>query len=277
MSYEEYVGRSQTQEDRVEPRLARGLAATLDLAAAPQPGDPLPPLWHWMLFQDWAPARALGPDGHPCRGGFLPPVHDLPRRMWAGGRVAFPGALRVGERVRRTSTILKVDEKAGGSGRLVFVTVRHEVAGEAGPAILEEQDIVYRSAEGAAVKGAAAAPPAPEGAAAHTLRPDPVMLFRYSALTGNGHRIHYDLAYVTGEEGYPGLVVHGPLQATWLAELARGRWPERRVTRFAFRGRRPAFHGRALAVEGWEEDGTVRLRTRDEEGAVCMEAEAALA
>ncbi len=266
MSYEDAIGRTQAQEDEVSPRLVRGLAAALGV---PEP-EALPPLWHWMLFQDWAPAPALGPDGHPERGGFLPPVHDLPRRMWAGGRLSFHRPLRPGERVRRTSSIEAVREKQGGSGRLVFVTVRHRIEGDAGLAVEEAQDIVYRGAEGAAVKGAEAAGPAPAGSLSAEVVPDPVLLFRYSALTGNGHRIHYDQDYVRGVEGYPGLVVHGPLQATWLAGLLRGR----ALTRFSFKGLRPAFHGRRLALQAWEDGQGFALRTLDPDGAVCMQAAA---
>jgi hydroxyacyl-ACP dehydratase HTD2-like protein with hotdog domain len=271
MDHAGYVGRSETRADTVWPLLLRGLAATLDLPEPP--GGVLPPLWHWMLFQDWVPGEGLGPDGHPRRGGFLPPVHDLPRRMWAGGRVSFAAPLCAGDAVTRTSTILSVQEKLGGTGRLVFVTVRHEIAGPAGLAITEEHDIVYRGTEGAAVKPAAPAAALPQGAFTRVVEPGPVLLFRYSALTGNGHRIHYDLDYVTREEGYPGLIVHGPLQATWLADLAcRARGGTLR--RFDFRGRRPAFHGNALTLAGWESDGTLRLETRDHRGAVCMSAEA---
>ena len=278
MPYEEYIGTAEKRTDTVWPLLLRGLAATLDVPQAEvSPNDLLPPLWHWMLFQDWAPASGLGPDGHPKRGGFLPPVNDLPRRMWAGGRVEFMGDLRAGNTVRRTSTILKVEEKTGGTGRLVFVTVRHEIHGPPGLCISEEQDIVYRGAEGAAVKPAEAAPSPASGAFTRTVRPDAVMLFRYSALTGNGHRIHYDLDYVTKEEGYPGLVVHGPLQATLLADLVRRNHPDRYITRFSFRGRRPAFPANDLVLLGWEQGGTVRLETRDHQGAVCMTAEAVLA
>jgi 3-methylfumaryl-CoA hydratase len=274
MDYADYVGRSETRTDTVWPLLLRGLSATLDV---PEPaGGALPALWHWMLFQDWVPGQGLGPDGHPKRGGFLPPVHDLPRRMWAGGRVSFAAPLHAGDPVTRTSTILSVQEKSGGSGRLVFVTVRHEIAGPAGPAITEEHDIVYRGTEGEAVKPAAPAAPLPEGAFTRTIVPGPVLLFRYSALTGNGHRIHYDLDYVTREEGYPGLVVHGPLQATWLADLVR-RECRGTLRRFAFRGRRPAFHDTPLTLAGWEADGVIRLETRDSQGAVCMSAEAVLA
>jgi hydroxyacyl-ACP dehydratase HTD2-like protein with hotdog domain len=274
MAHEDYLGRTEVREDRLDARLVQGLAATLD---RPEP-EALPALWHWMLFQDWKRPGEIGPDGHPKRGGFLPPVHDLPRRMWAGGRLSFGKAQpRVGDAVRRTSTILRIDEKAGASGRLVFVTVRHLVEGPAGLAIEEEQDIVYRGADGAAVKPGRAEP-LPEGAATAELVPDALMLFRYSALTGNGHRIHYDHPYVTGIEGYPGLVVHGPLQATFLAHHALDLAPAgARIARFAYRGRRPAFDGRRLTLVGVLAGNEARLETRDEEGATCMQAEAVLA
>jgi len=269
MSYTDFVGRTDTRTDTVAPHLLQGLAATLGLETP----DRLPPLWHWMLFQDWVLPDRLGPDGHPKRGGFLPPVHDLPRRMWAGGRVRFLAPLHAGDAVRRTSTILAVNEKQGGSGRLVFVTVGHVIEGPGGPAIEEQQDIVYRGAEGAATKPADPAPPAPPGARRGEVQPDPVLLFRYSALTGNGHRIHYDLDYVRGTEGYPGLVVHGPLQATWLAGLLA----DCSVATFSFRGLRPAFHDAKLATEAWPDGGLWRLRTLDAGGRACMSAEATFA
>ena len=272
MTHDAYVGRTEQREDRLDDRLIRGMAATLGV---PLP-EILPPLWHWMLFQDWVMPEGIGPDGHPKRGGFLPPVHDLPRRMWAGGRVGFTGvSLRAGDQVRRTSTILSVADKAGGSGRLVFVTVKHVVEGPRGIAIEEEQDIVYRGAEGAAVKAADPAP-AWHDAATRQVIPDPVMLFRYSALTGNGHRIHYDHPYVTGVEGYPGLVVHGPLQATLMAALAQETAPGLRLARFAFRGKRPCFDGRPLDVLARRDGMKVALETRDDTGATCMQAEAEL-
>ncbi len=264
-----YVGRTETRSDTVWPNLVHAMAATLECA---EPAV-LPPLWHWMLFADWAPASGLGPDGHPKRGGFLPPVHDLPRRMWAGGRVTFMTPLRIGEQAVRTSTILSVTEKTGGSGRLVFVTVRHAITGPSGPALVEEQDIVYRGAEGEAVKPGEPAPPV-DAAAARSVFPDAVLLFRYSALTGNGHRIHYDADYVRGVEGYPGLIVHGPLQATWMAALASGFGT---LTRFSFRGRRPAFAGAPMQVEAWRGPDGLRLRTTDASGAVCMTADATVA
>ncbi len=280
MSHQEYVGRSETREDRVDPRLVAGMAATLG-RPAPAGDGTLPPLWHWMLFQDWKPPAELGPDGHPRRGGFLPPVHDLPRRMWAGGRLEFGATpLRVGDDVRRVSTILKVEEKAGGSGRLVFVTVRHEIAGPRGPALAEEHDIVYRGTGGAAVRPAEPAPPLAPARFDATLTPDAVLLFRYSALTGNGHRIHYDHPYVTGVEGYPGLVVHGPLQVTLLLHHLLDHAPAgRRIAGLSFRGRRPCFADRRLTLTGaLSADGTAaRIETRDEAGATCMQAEARLA
>jgi len=271
MSHDAFVGRSETRADRLDERLLRGMAATLGV---PVP-EALPPLWHWMLFQDWVMPERIGPDGHPRRGGFLPPVHDLPRRMWAGGRLTFGAELRAGDAVTRTSTIASVNEKSGGSGRLVFVTVRHVVAGPAGVAVEEEQDIVYRGTEGSAVKPGEPAPDWP-GAVRKVVLPDPVMLFRYSALTGNGHRIHYDHRYVTAVEGYPGLVVHGPLQATLMAGLALETAPGARLARFAFRGRRPCFDGRGLTVMARRDRDAVALETRDEGGATCMTAEATL-
>jgi len=270
MTYEDHVGRTETRTDVVAPHLLHGLAATLGRHTP----ERLPPLWHWMLFQDWAPPDRLGPDGHPKRGGFLPPVHDLPRRMWAGGRLRFFAALHPGDAVRRTSTILSVKEKQGGSGRLVFVTVGHVIEGPGGVAIDEEQDIVYRGADGAATKPAEPAPPAPSQVLRAKERPDSVLLFRYSALTGNGHRIHYDLDYVRNVEGYPGLVVHGPLQATWLAGLLSANV----LKTFSFRGLRPAFHDNALTIEAWPDNGDVwRLRALDASGRACMSAEATVA
>jgi len=274
MSHQDHVGRTETAEDRMDGRLVRGLAATLDMD---MPQGDLPPLWHWMLFQDWRRPGGLGPDGHPRRGGFLPAVHDLPRRMWAGGRLDFTAnGLRAGDAVRRVSTVTAVTEKAGGSGRLLFVTVRHVLDNDRGPVLTEEQDIVYRGASGAAVRPAAPAPDFGEGWRGE-VRPDAVMLFRYSALTGNGHRIHYDAPYAAGEEGYPGLVVHGPLQATLLADAMLRAAPGGRLAHFAFRGQRPCFADSPLTLLAHAADGVVRAETRDATGATCMSADARLA
>jgi 3-methylfumaryl-CoA hydratase len=278
MAYEEYVGRTESRLDVVWPPLLGRMAATLGVTVEEvAPDGTLPPLWHWMLFQDWVTPDQIGPDGHPRRGGFLPAAEDLPRRMWAGGRLEVRHRLHAGEPVRRVSKIMSVTEKTGRSGRLVFVTVQHRIEGQHGLALIEEHDIVYRSAQGAAIQERAPAEPAPRGAFSRQILPDPVLLFRFSALTGNGHRIHYDLDYVRTEEGYPGLLVHGPLQAVLLADAARRISPQRLLCRFAFRGEMPAVHGQALIVEGWEERDRLILRTRDREGRVCTSAEAELA
>ncbi|MCX8135100.1 MAG: MaoC family dehydratase N-terminal domain-containing protein [Roseococcus sp.] len=274
MGFEAFIGRSETQEDALDARQLARMAATLGVAP---PGEEAPALWHWMLFQDWRPPEGVGADGHPRRGGFLPALEDLPRRMWAGGRLSFTGnPLRAGEAVRRVSTILSVTEKAGGSGRLVFVTLRHALSNPRGPVLSEEQDLVYRGAEGRAVRPAA---PAPAFAAEfrREIAPDTVLLFRYSALTGNGHRIHYDADYARGEEGYPGLVVHGPLQATLLAGAMLALAPGRRLARFAFRALRPAFAGAPLALLARREGEGLLAESRDAAGATCMAADAALA
>lgn len=273
-----WVGRSEEAEDRIDGLRLAGFAATLDRPLDElAPEGRLPPLWHWMFFQTWVPHSALGPDGHPKRGGFLPPVHHLPRRMWAGGRVTFRGELVAGEPIRRTSTIVAIRAKTGSTGALVFVTVRHVVSGPRGVAIEEEQDIVYRGLEGAAAKPGVPAPPLPATAFTETVTPDPVMLFRYSALTGNGHRIHYDRRYVTEVEGYPGLIVHGPLQATLMAGLLLRARPGRRLARIAYRGVRPLFDLAPFSVAGVEAGGEAQLSVRDAEGFVTMQAEARLA
>jgi hydroxyacyl-ACP dehydratase HTD2-like protein with hotdog domain len=272
MKYAEYIGRTQTREDVVCPTLVARLAATLEVPV--RADGALPALWHWILFQDWVPASGLGADGHPKRGGFLTAVQEFPRRMWGGGRVSFQRPLSVGEQVTRTSTIQRIQEKVGASGRMVFVTVGHAISDTHGLAITEEQDIIYREAAGAAVKPGERAQPAPGDAFSREVRPDPVLLFRYSALTGNGHRIHYDVDYARRKEGYPGLVVHGPLQAIWLADLASRQCPDARIERFDYRGQRAAIAGSSLTLEGWRDGTLLRLRTCDSAGVVCMTAEA---
>jgi len=276
-----WVGRQEVARDVVTPAPYAALAATLDHdAARPVPGTPLPPLWHWLYFLPAHRRSELGPDGHARRGGFLPPV-ALPRRMWAGSRFAFHAPVRVGDALTRVSTIESVAEKAGRTGPLVFVTVRHEVTrdGDAAPALVEHHDIVYRDAPR---PGDPSPPPrrAPEGAAFEgRWTPDDVLLFRYSALTFNGHRIHYDRRYATGVEGYPGLVVHGPLIATLLIDLLRTQRPESRVTDFAFRAVRPVFDTGPFTVCGApaDEPGKVALWARDGDGLLAMEATAAVA
>ncbi len=274
--YAQWIGRTETRRDIVAAGPLDRLAATLDRSDPPlRPGDPAPPLAHWLMFLPGEPQSALGQDGHPKRGGFLPPVHELPRRMWAGSRMSFPGTLRVGMEVERRSAIAEVKQKEGGTGSLVFVTVRHEIGEPGGSAlVIDEHDIVYRGLSGAAAKGAIAAPPAGEWR--RELMPDPVLLFRYSALTFNGHRIHYDREYTVREEGYPGLVVHGPLIATLLLDLVRRERPESRIEAFSFRAMSPLFDGRRMAVNGTSPDaeGNVTLWAENADGGLAMKAEA---
>jgi len=272
-----WEGRSETLDDTVTAAPVHGLAATLDRDDAAAACAALPPLWHWLYFLPRAPQRDLGTDGHPRLGGFLPPV-PLPRRMWAGGRLQWHAPLQAGDAVQRTSRIAAVTHKPGRSGDLVFVLVRHEV--RRGPALCltEEHDIVYRAP---AQPGDASPPPqaAPTDAAwSRRIVPDPVLLFRYSALTFNGHRIHYDRAYVTGEEGYPGLVVHGPLIATLLLDLLHRHAPGAAVSAFSFKAVRPTFDLHPFTVLGQPaEDGrTVRLWAHDHEGWLTMQATATL-
>ena len=260
-------------EDMVTSRQARQLAATLEGPDLPLgEGDPLPALWHWMAWLPETPMAGLGPDGHPARGGFLPPV-PLERRMWAGGRLTFHTALRIGQPMRRQSTILKVSEKTGSTGRMVFVTVGHEVHGPDGLAVKEEQDIVY-----VAMPERFTPPPpvqAPQGAAwADPVAIDTVRLFRFSALTFNAHRIHFDLPYAEGVEKYPGLVVHGPLQAMLLMQAAQMHAPGARPASYRFRGVRPMFHFDRMALTGWPLNGGAQaLATVIEGGLCCMQAE----
>ncbi len=250
--------------DLVTPGAAARLAATLDVADAPSSGDPLPPLWHWLYFLPDDPQATLAADGHPRRGGFLPPV-PLGRRMHAGGRLEFHAPLRVGDEATRVSVVTSVDEKQGRTGPLVVVTVRHRITGPAGLAVTEEQDLVYTDARPPRDAGDQAA--IAEGTWESTVVPDEALLFRFSALTFNTHRIHYDLGYATAVEGYPDLVVHGPLVALLLAVLARSRGVA--VAGFTFRAHAPFFCGRPIHLRG---DPGGRLAAYDPSGRLGMEA-----
>jgi len=256
-AFRSWTGRRREETDHIGAWPVRAMRATLDQPGGePADGEILPPAWHWLYFLEATPAAAIARDGHARRGDFLPPV-PLPRRMWAGGRIEWRAPLRVGDRATRTSEIVAVEPKHGRSGTLVFVTVRHTVATARGAAIVEEHDIVYREAPAPGAATAPTAAPAATGPGAWQRQwsPDAVMLFRYSALTFNGHRIHYDQPYVTGEEGYPGLVVHGPLQATLLLDLAVASLPGRRLARFDYRALSPAFAGTPLQVHGQPDGG----------------------
>jgi 3-methylfumaryl-CoA hydratase len=245
----QWIGRSTEASDIVTAQLVRGLRATLFLEiGAPKLGDAAPFTVHWCLAQPVFPMSELGPDGHPTRGGFLPPV-PLPRRMWAGGELEFLDTLRVGDEVTRRSEISDVTMKAGSTGALCFVTVAHVVSTARGIAIRERQDIVYRDLP-SGPQPAAAKPTPPPPAAAHHERhmADPVLLFRYSALTFNGHRIHYDRDYVTKVEGYPGLVFHGPMQAALLVEYAARLHGGTAPKKLSYRGVQPLFDGSEFSI-----------------------------
>jgi 3-methylfumaryl-CoA hydratase len=277
-SLKQWIGRTETAVDYVTVPMVDRLSATLDRDDAfPKTGDPLPVGWHSTLFPRIVRHSQIGPDGHPQRGDFLPPV-PLPRRMFAGKRTTFIAPLRVGDEVKRLSTIQNVTVKDGRSGRMVFVTVKTDISSPRGLAISEEQDIVYR---GEPDKNAPPPPaqPAPGKAVwQHEVTPDPVMLFRYSALTFNGHRIHYDHPYVTGVEGYPNLVMNGGLTTLLVYELARshGSTP---VKFMSSRNVRALFVGRTITLcgEPSADNRTAKLWAQDDTGALALTAEAEFA
>lgn len=250
VDFSAWIGRHQESQDRISFNLVKRIAATLG-EVAPQPGEALPPLWHWAFFQEPVTASELGPDGHPALGGFLPPAHNR-NRMWAGSRLEFYQPLLVEAEVTCVSTILNVEEKHGRTGSLLFVTVRHAYFQDGQRVLQDEQDIVYREPT----------PPklsvsdwVPEGQWRKPVEPSPTLLFRYSAVTFNGHRIHYDWPYVTETEGYPGLVVHGPLIATLNLRAFTNAHPTARLKRFSFRGVRPLISPHPFEVGGRLIDG----------------------
>lgn len=265
----QWIGRSEEQSELLTPAIAARFNATFDRTGSVDIGEVASPLIHFCLAPTVVPNSELGSDGHPARGGFLPPV-PLPQRMWAGGAFSFQDDIRVGETVTRRSTIRDVTLKEGRSGALCFVTVEHHIDSDGRPALSERQDIVYREIAKTGA-GHKASPPAPRGTHRTTIQPSPILLFRYSALTFNGHRIHYDAPYMRDVEGHPGLIVHGPLQATMLthfAERIHGRRPER----FRFRSLSPLFDDADFTLNAVEEGEALRLWTSYEAGPVAMEA-----
>lgn len=275
VTYEAWIGREEESSERIAGSVVNAMAATLDMERSPQSGDPLPPGWQWLFFNPAARRSSLGVDGHPRRGGFLPPI-ELPRRMWAGSRIAYLADLPVGAQATRRSRILKVENKTGKSGSLSFLTVQHTISCEGTLCISEEQDIVYREATPAGT-AAAATPKRHEAVPefSSSFEPDTTLLFRYSALTFNGHRIHYDQAYARNEEGYPDLVVHGPLTSTLLQQFAAKHGAGRALARFDFRGVTPLFVGRTFQLEGRNaEDGTLAVWARGPNGELAMSATA---
>jgi len=245
VNFTDWIGRRQESQDRISFNLVKRIAATLS-EVAPKPGESLPPLWHWAFFQEPVAANELGPDGHPTLGGFLPPAHNR-NRMWAGSRIDFYQPLKVEADVTCVSTILNVEEKHGRTGSLLFVTLRHEFFQGGQLALRDEQDIVYREPSPPRLSNPEGMP---EGEWRQLIEPDTTLLFRYSAVTFNAHRIHYDWPYVTETEGYPGLVVHGPLIATLNLCAFTKAHPTARLKRFSFRGVRPLISPNPFEVSG---------------------------
>lgn len=263
-----WVGRSQTATDAMDVGHASRIAATLG-GQAPAQGEALDPLWHWCYFLESVAMTELGGDGHPARGGFLPPAHGR-NRMWAGGRVTFEGDLLAGVAAEKVSTVSNITEKQGKTGSLLFVTVTHEVMQQGVRVLHEEQDIVYRTPSPPKLVGTEPAP-----SAQWTLSVDPTstLLFRYSALTFNGHRIHYDYPYVTEQEGYPGLVVHGPLIATSMVKSFTEAHPGAKLRHLAYRGLRPLIAPAPFEAAGaLVEDGLARLWAQ-QDGTLAHQAE----
>ncbi|MDX1452348.1 MAG: acyl-CoA dehydrogenase [Oleiphilaceae bacterium] len=273
---QQWVGKQLEMEDDISLFQARALAAALDRTALPEKGDALPPFWEWMYFLPTPSASETGPDGHPDKGGFLPPV-PLPRRMWAAGEAEYLNALTIGEPAKRVSTIDSVELKEGRSGVLVFVNVRHDIYQHDTHCVSQVQNIVYREASESKEFALPPGKPAPSAAAfSDTITPDSVLLFRYSALTYNGHRIHYDRPYTTEVEGYPALVVHGPLLVTLLLELPHKHVPDRRLKQFSFRAIRPTFDSHDFSVAGVAEGDSLKLWSADIENCLCMSIDATL-
>jgi 3-methylfumaryl-CoA hydratase len=274
-AYDDWIGREEERSQRILAPTAQAMAATLDLEVAPAAGEPLPPGWQWLFFNPTARRSELGVDGHPKRGGFLPPI-ELPRRMWAGSRVRYLSDLPIDAEATRRSRILKVENKVGKRGSLWFVTVEHVISCDGHPCISEEQDIVYREATPPTTTPAPSLEPY-DGQAqwGRSVEPDTTLLFRYSALTFNGHRIHYDQTYARDEEGYPDLVVHGPLTATLLQQFAVEHGGGRRLATFDFRGVSPLFVRRPFRLEGRQgDDEGLALWARGPDGELAMSATA---
>lgn len=271
------IGREIVTEDIATAAPVAAMSATLDRSdPPPKAGDPLPPLWHWMYFLDFDKTSSLGPDGLPPESELHPHV-PLPRRMWAGARFTFHRPLRVGERLTRRSSLDDVRYKEGRTGPLVFVRIRHEVSGENGLAVVEENESVHRGPE----TGGAAAPlpqrPPLDPVWRRSVEPSAALLFRYSALTFNPHRIHYDRPYTMEQEGYPGLIVHGPLQATLLMDLLRRERPDAQVENMRFRALAPLFDDGPFAVCGAPTEGGAIVWTERGDGTPTMQADVTFA
>ena len=277
VSYSDWIGSKEHRSDDITTSSVQAILNVLDdMSTIFVNGDRLPPLWHWFFFLPRAPMSQIGSDGHPQRGGFLPPV-SLPRRMFAGARMRFHNHLIIGQPATRDGEVIDVQEKHGGTGTLVFVTVRYRVMQSGKLCVEEEQDIVYREPGGpvTAPTPVSGVPRASAGAWVQTVTPTPVLLFRFSAITFNSHRIHYDRPYAMQEENYPGLVVHGPLIATLLMDMVR-RNTNRMVAGYTFRGRSPLFDTQPFHMVGHLSGNTVTLEAQGPDGTSCMTATAEL-
>jgi 3-methylfumaryl-CoA hydratase len=270
----EWIGKTEQNRDFLDQFPLTGLAALLNYDVPPWADGQLPPLAHWLYFLPVAREQELDNDGHPKRGGFLPPV-PLERRMWAGGRLEFTYPLHVGDDCERHSNIADVKVKEGSSGRLVFVTVRHEIFSQGQSCLVEEQDIVYRDpvSASAATVAPSKQKDSPKADVVRTVTTTPITLFRFSALTFNAHRIHYDETHAKVVEGYEERVVHGPLLATMLADLFYRSAPEKRILRFSFRALKPLFVNTSVDLcLSWTPNGA-KLWTQNEAGEITMRAE----
>ncbi len=277
VKYSDWIGSQESREDNITESSVQAILNVLDdVTTMLKKGDRLPPLWHWFFFLPRAPMTQIGADGHPERGGFLPPV-TLPRRMFAGARMKFHDNLIIGQPATRDGEVIAVQEKRGGTGTLVFVTVRYRILQNGRLCVEEEQDIVYREPGGpvAAPTPLDGVPHTTAGAWVQKVTPTPVLLFRFSAITFNSHRIHYDRPYAMQEENYPGLVVHGPLVATFLMDLVR-RNTNRTVVGYVFRGRYPLFDTQPFHLVGQLSGDSVTLEAQGPDGTLCMTATAEL-
>lgn len=265
----DWKGAPLSRDDLITAFPANALAATLDQDRTFAPGDPLPPLWHWLFFLDLFKRSDAGYDGHAALGGFLPPV-PLPRRMWAGGRLTWNAPLRVGGTLRKTSDVRSVKPKVGKSGPLVFVTVRHQIYEGDTPLLREEHDIVYREVPSPDAPSPSLTRAPSQSDVSQVITPDPVLLFRYSALTFNGHRIHYDQPFATQSEGYDGLIVHGPLLATLMCDLLAQHWPNATLNHFEFRALAPVADTSPFTVHAKDNGDQIDLWVARKDGVMAM-------
>jgi 3-methylfumaryl-CoA hydratase len=270
--YGDWTPSVETETENIDLTQVRKLAGVLDLDEAEfNEGTPLPPMWHWLFFLHRAPTANIGPDGHPKRGGFFPPI-ELQRRMFAGEQIKFHAPLLVGQPATRTGTITRLDEKEGRNGRMVLASAQYRIEQGGKLCVEDTHDIVYIGGGGATPAPGPDSFSAPDGAWHREIKADPVFLFRYSALSFNSHRIHYDREYAQNEEGYPGLIVHGPLTALLLAELARAN-VEAPMTQFSFRGRAPIFEPWPFHLVGeLGDDGSAELQAVRNDATVAMTA-----